>query len=137
MRVGATTNMWGMLADFSSLDGIDGTSFVVMGGSVLAVIALGCGWPGLQAARAFRGATATWSRVGHGFGAVALLVVTVLSGYGAGWAFWTAHRGDYRPYASARKEARPGCVVAAELAGLRGKEKGASVDQCVERTIAD
>jgi len=130
------SNLSGMIAS-ADLSGLDGTGFVVMGGVVLGVIALSCGIPGFHAARAFQAATAFWARLGHGLGAVTLLVVTALSGYGAGWALWTAHRGDYRPYSSLRKQARPSCLMAAELAGLRGKEKSASVERCVQDAIAD
>ena len=110
---------------------VNGTGFAVTIGLLLAFFAAGSGIPGLALARTIGDKPITWREVGRALSAFVLLVVAIPSAYGAGWLFWTAHRGDYAPWANARAVCRTG---AADLR-LQGSDVSNYVSQCVQKAI--
>ena len=106
--------------DLSGLAADDYTGLAVLFGAFPAVIGLCSIFGALRAGRRIHEVTSPVAKIGHGVGTILLALVAAAPAYGAGWLFWTAHRGDYRPYAGVRKQARPNCELDAEGQRLTG-----------------
>ena len=127
----AGANLSGMIASIGP--DADFTGFAVSAGAVLAVMALGVAVPAVLIFRSVRGVGTAGRRTGRVATALVLVGAALLPAYGAGWLFHTAARGDHRPFASLRREKRPGCEQMARWEGLRGSAQTASVRQCIDR----
>jgi hypothetical protein len=125
----------GRTADSANLHGMDastnGTGFALLLGTFFAFIAVTFGITGVAVLRSILEAPTVLRRVGRGIGAVVALAVFAASACVAGWLYFTAHRGDYAPWASTRIECR---TQAAHL-GLTGSEKPGYVKACVQRVV--
>ena len=122
-------------------DGSDFTFGVVLIGIFLVFLALALVVPALHIALDLRderahGKPVSIGRLGSDFLAAGfLLVVAVAPAYGAARLFWAAHRGDFRPYATVRAEARGSCRYDANAMGLTGPANDQYVSQCVAKAV--
>jgi hypothetical protein len=129
----AVANLSGVIASIGP--DANFTGFAVAAGGVLAAMAVGMAVPAVLVFRSVRGVGTAWRGTGRVATALVLVCAALLPAYGAGWLFHTAARGDYQPFASLRREKRPGCEQMARWEGLRGSAHTASVHQCIDRAV--
>ncbi len=75
-------------------------------------------------------------RIARWIGLYAMVIIASVSGTGAGWLFWTSHRGEFRPYADVRDAARPGCRDEAVTQKLKGAARSEYVRWCADKAVA-
>ena len=109
----------------------NGTGLAVAVGAFLAFIAGSFGIGGLAVIRSIGESWTVPRLVGRVLGVVILLAVAAACAFGASCLFWTAHRGDYAPWANARIE----CRTQASQLGLLGSEKSSYVSRCVQAAV--
>jgi hypothetical protein len=129
--------------DLSGSNATDWTSGAVIVGVVLTALALALAFPAVHLAldmrdeRAAGGLPRLRDLIPSCLTAGLLAVVAILPAYGAARIFWAAQRGDYRPYASVRADARRYCENSASGEGLTGTPKQQQVDKCVDQMVAE
>jgi hypothetical protein len=122
--------------DLSRFNAVDWTAGAVMLGALAMFVALSTGAPASLVIQRTKEPMRRVRWVTRCVAAGILLSVTVLSASVGAWLFWTAHRGDYRPYASVRAQARPGCRRDAERRDPTGANRDRYITECVDRAVA-